>query len=154
MSKAWATGSLSFYILLFYLSPRVWGEFVHAIPGNTWQHLCNTLWYLAILDNTFTILTKTKQYLPIPRNAYQLETIPNKTHINSYWSVLPKHQELSSILFQYHPGIITKWFCQFFVFLVLSWYWFWQFSQNLRCLFCSTNPHQALHSLPLRGPVL
>ncbi len=59
-----------------------------VIPGNTWVYfynnyiyqtiLTNTKQYLPIQNNTYqykTILTNTKQYLPTPNNTYQYQTI-------------------------------------------------------------------------------
>ncbi len=58
-----------------------------AIPGNTWQYFYDNWQYLAIPENTLTILTNakqylpfqtiltnTKQYLPIRKNTKQYQT--------------------------------------------------------------------------------
>ncbi len=79
--------------------------------------------FLAIPNNTFTILTNTKLYLP------------NKSGINWYCLVSTKHQESQQMWFHYHEGIITLQFWQFFVCLISSRCLFWWFTQNLWCLF-------------------
>jgi hypothetical protein len=97
---------------------------------NSWQYLtilCDTWKYLTILSNT-------KKYLPILNYTNQYLTIPVKPGISWYCLVLRKHQVSMPIWFQYHEGIIVIWFWWFFVHVVSSQYWFWQFSPNIRWL--------------------
>ncbi len=120
---------------IWYLKKSLWREkFKECI------FLPQLVQLLAIPENIFTILTNTKQYLPvpintihtkqyssIPNNTYQFWTIPNKPGITWYSQYIKNH-------YQYDSSIIIMWFWQFSVCLVLSQYWFWQFSQNLWCL--------------------
>ena len=86
--------------------------------GYSWEYLtifsipCDTWRYLAIPDNAFTILSITKQYLPILNNSYQFLIIPNKTRQTGYQLVLPGINKASSFAANMIP-VSQK---------VLSWY--------------------------------
>jgi len=64
-------------------------------------------------------------------NKCPIEQVPL---CNWYHLVTSLHWVSSAIRYKYHPGSITIRYWQFCVWLVSSLYWFWRFSENLRCL--------------------
>ncbi len=126
----------------------------------------------------FSFLAILLQYLTIPNYIYPFQILPNNLVISWYHLVSTMHQVSLPVQYQYHHCIVTIWYWQFCVHLVLIlmsadhqvhqyhygistieywWfhghlvfplYWFWQFSEKTSML----SPYQTVQPYVRRLP--